>query len=152
MKLAHTHTRHAQVFFLFVCLLLFPTVQVIVKLTINLITGLWKADVRINYCIICENRPIWEPSEFEKLKNLITWMDLTIPRKKIKNNNILFFLKNQSSFHNIMWGPKPSRSHKKVRTAQHPTLMMTFTWIISWWIMGMRMENLNCGILNIYDS
>ncbi len=45
-----------------------------------LIIRLWKPNGE-NQCCIYENRPIWEPGEFEKNKNLITWLALTSSKK-----------------------------------------------------------------------
>ncbi len=39
----------------------------------NWITRLWKSNVKMDCYCICKNRLIWELSEFEKIRNLISW-------------------------------------------------------------------------------
>ncbi len=60
----------------------------------DVITRLWKPELKIDYHCIRKNRPIWEPCEFEKIKNPDTLISFHQPKKSI--------LENRSGSHNIM--------------------------------------------------
>jgi hypothetical protein len=55
-----------------------------------IIIRLWKPDVKPGCCSIYENQLIWEPGEFFKNKNLITWPVLTSPTKSYIRVSIRF--------------------------------------------------------------
>jgi len=89
-------------------------------------TKLWELNLKTDYYYICKNHPIWEPDEFEKIKNLENLVGSHQPKKAI-------ILENQSDSHNMMQEPELANSHKKLRTTQHwfipcPNLSDDFKW------------------------
>jgi hypothetical protein len=61
------------VIIILVSVMLFSCDEIIKLLIIwllKLIIELWKLDMKTNCYSICENRPIWESGEFERIKNL----------------------------------------------------------------------------------
>jgi hypothetical protein len=56
----------------------------------NIIIGLWKPDLKINYYYICKKHPIWEPDDFEK--NEKSWYpgQFSLGKTKIIREPIMF--------------------------------------------------------------